>query len=103
MFVVGNEAVELAQHVARRLGDVGRRGRVRFEHIVGRRRRLIRTAAQSDRGIAGQALEIEPDPGVGAHRGALVDRDDGDDLARGLRVERELGHLADPDAVEQHR
>ena len=84
LVVVGDEAVELAQHVARRLGDVRRSAvAVGLERIVRRRRRLVGAAAQRDGGVAGQTLVVEPDPGVGAHRGALVDRDDGDDLARG--------------------
>ena len=66
------------------------------------RLRDLRAAFERDHGHAGQALELQADLGVGAHRRRRSDRDGRIDAARVAGREAELGHLADPNAIEQH-
>src|SRR6185295_19518458 len=56
---------------------------------------------QRDVGDAGEALEIEADDGVIAHRGVGVDLDGGDHLLGIMPVELQVGHFADAHAVEE--
>ena len=62
------------------------------------RGRGLLAALQRDRGDAGQALEFEPDQGVLADRGVVLDQRQRDDATR--IVELHGHHLAHPDTVE---
>ena len=65
------------------------------------RRRVARTADQGDRRGAGQSLHLEPGARVFLDRGATVDVDRRDDLARVSLVEIDLDDFAHFQAIEQ--
>ena len=117
------ERLEIGDGLAQRLGilrqnrvDAAKRVAGRLSHALTRRgiggengrlarwpgRRRIAAAFERDRGYAGQALKLQSDIGIGAHRRVCRNRDPGQHLSRIVRVELKLGDLPDTDAVEQN-
>ena len=97
----------LSQHVAGGLGHVLHRGRVGDEEgrlAIGRCRdgRVGGAAGQRHGGGAGEAGEDQADMGVGADRRVAVDGDGCQHLAGVGGNQRQAGHLADVESVEEH-
>ena len=95
--------IDLAQRIARSL-----RHALSCAGFGDQRRHLAgicdqHAAFQRNHRNAGQALEFQTDLGVGSHRRRRRHRDRRVDAARIVRRQAEIRHLADADAVEQHR
>ena len=103
LLIVGDHPIDVLQRAADRLGDVLQRIWVGGQHghtvfIPRHRRSGIVTAGQRNRSNSGQALEFQPDLGVLADRGVVLDHRQCDDTSRIVELYRD--DLAHPDTVE---
>src|SRR6202042_2881523 len=103
LLVVGDHPVDVLQRAPDGLGDVLQPVRIGGQHrhavfIQRHAGRGLLAALERDRGDAGQALEFEPDQGVLADRGVVLDHGECDDPTR--VVELYGYHFAYSDTVE---
>ena len=103
LLIVGDHPVDVLQRAADRLGDVLQRvgiGRQRRDPILiqGNRRRGLLAALERYRCDAGQPLKFEPDQGVLAERGVILDHGECDDSTRVIEFYRD--HFTYSDTVE---
>ena len=106
--ILREHLIHALEGVARGLGPVltgvGRREQHRRRAVFRRRERRRRCAAtERDGGATGQPLRLDGDCGVIANRRVVHDGDGGHHVLRPVGAERDLRHVADAEAVEQHR